>query len=576
MTDQKNLLVAIVLSVAIIVLWQVLFPGSLTGGGDTQQSSDPVATAGGTAPLDPGGVIPGLAGPSVADVADRASVLAADPRIAIATPALSGTLRLTGARIDDLTLLRYGQTTEPDSDRIVLLSPEGTAAPYFAQTGFLAAEANVALPDATSLWQADADVLTQDRPITLTWDNGQGLRFERVIAVDSNYMFTVSDRVTNQSGDAVTLFPFSLVRRIGTPDTLGFFILHEGPIGVLNENLEQLDYDDLRDDRTIAERTTGGWIGITDQYWMAALVPDQNAPVEARFAYEDQTGRDVYQTDVRGEAMALAPGDSATTTSRIFAGAKVLRLLDAYQADLGIDRFELAVDFGLFFFLTKPIFLALRWISEHLGNFGFAILVLTVGIKLAFFPLASRSYRSMAKMKELAPELKVLRDQYKDDRARQQQEMMALYKKHGANPVSGCLPILLQIPVFFALYKVLFVTIEMRHEPFIGWINDLSVADPTNIFTLFGLLPDWVPFDFMHLGLWPLIMGVSMYLQQKLNPQPPDPMQARIMMMLPIVFTFVLARFPAGLVIYWAWNNILSIAQQWAINRRVAREGSKT
>jgi YidC/Oxa1 family membrane protein insertase len=389
-------------------------------------------------------------------------------------------------------------------------------------------------------------------------------------------MFTVTDRVTSRAENSVTLFPFSLVRRIGTPQTLGFFILHEGPIGVLNENLEQPDYDDLQDDGPITTQTTGGWIGITDKYWMAALVPDQSSTFEARFAYQDQDGLDIYQTDVRGAAMLLAPGATVSTTSQIFAGAKVLRLLDTYQTDLGIDRFELAVDFGLFFFLTKPIFLALRWISEHIGNFGFAILVLTVGIKIAFFPLASRSYRSMAKMKELAPELGKLRETYKDDRARQQQEMMALYKKNGANPVSGCLPILLQIPVFFSLYKVLFVTIEMRHEPFIGWITDLSAADPTNLFTLFGLLPDWVPFDFMHLGLWPLIMGLSMYLQQKLNPQPPDPMQARIMMMLPIVFTFVLARFPAGLVIYWAWNNILSIAQQWVINRRVARERTVT
>jgi YidC/Oxa1 family membrane protein insertase len=392
------------------------------------------------------------------------------------------------------------------------------------------------------------------------------------VAVDENYMFTVTQRVENTGGEAVTLHPYALVSRHGTPQTSGFFILHEGPIGVFDNTLREVDYDELREEGVISQATTGGWIGITDKYWLAAVIPDQNDPVEARFVHQRSDNIDIYQTDFTGGAVAIGPGETVESTSRIFAGAKRAQLLDHYAQTYNIAHFDRAIDFGWFYFLTKPLFYFLIYIQRYVGNFGIAILVLTVVIKLLFFPLANKSYKAMSQMRRLQPEMLKLRERFGDDKMRLNQEMMALYKREKVSPASGCLPMLIQIPVFFALYKVLFVTIEMRHAPFFGWINDLSAPDPTSIFNLFGLIPVDLP-QFLIIGAWPLIMGVTMYLQQKLNPQPPDPMQAKIFMMLPVIFTFMLAQFPAGLVIYWTWNNVLSIIQQWVIMRRTGGAG---
>jgi YidC/Oxa1 family membrane protein insertase len=383
-------------------------------------------------------------------------------------------------------------------------------------------------------------------------------------------MFTVTDVVKNTGADTATLYPYSLVSRAGEPENSGLYVLHEGPIGVLNDTLEELSYDDLLDDGksgVISHDTTGGWLDITDKYWLAALVPPQDQPVKARFLHTAKGGVDRFQTDYLGGAVAIAGGGSHEITHRFFGGAKEVSLLDRYEENLSIPLFDKAIDFGWFYYLTKPFFYALEWLYGLLGNFGLAIMALTVGVKIVFFPLANKSYKSMAAMKALQPEMLKLRERHGDDRQKLNQEMMALYKKEKVNPASGCLPIIVQIPVFFSLYKVLIVAIEMRHAPFFGWIKDLSVPDPTNLFNLFGLLP-FDPPSFLAIGAWALMMGLTMFLQQKLNPQPTDPMQARIFMLMPVIFTVLLSGFAAGLVIYWTWNNLLSIAQQALIMTR--------
>ncbi len=407
-----------------------------------------------------------------------------------------------------------------------------------------------------------------DQPVTLTWDNGENLRFSRTVAIDENYMFTITQRVENTGDEPVTLHPYGLISRWGTPPTLGFFILHEGPIGVLAGTLEEIDYDDLREDGPIELPSQGGWLGITDKYWLASLVPDQESELVANFRHYIAEGQDRYQVDYLRPAMTVPPGETIEVTDRLFAGAKEVGLLDFYANEYGIPLFDRAVDFGWFYFLTKPIFHILHFFYQLLGNYGLAILLLTLLVKLLFYPLANKSYRAMSKMKKLQPEMMRLREQFGDDKMRMNQELMALYKKEQVNPMSGCLPIVVQIPVFFALYKVLFVSIEMRHAPFFGWIQDLSAPDPTSLFNVFGLLP-WDPPAFLMIGIWPLLMGATMLLQTKLNPQPADPIQAKVMMLLPLMFIFLFATFPAGLVIYWTWNNVLSISQQWVIMKRM-------
>ena len=578
MTDQRNLLVAILLSIVILLGFQYFYEiprmeqrkAELAQQRAEEQARLPAPTTpeGVTAPGSPV-PIPGATAPGIGAPRDRAEIVAAGQRVKIDTPRLHGTISTVGARVDDLTLADYHVTPEPGSPEIVLLSPAGTSQPYYAEFGWVpAAGTNQPVPGQTTQWSAPADPLTPDRPVTMTWDNGQGLVFEKTFAVDQNYLFTVTQRVRNNTGEPVALVPYGLVSRHGMPPTLGYYILHEGPLGVFNGTLHEHKYGDIKEDGNISYQSTGGWMGITDKYWLVSLVPDQNAPVDSRVRHTNVNGQDRFQVDYTGQAVTVAPGQSAETTNRLFAGAKQVKLLDAYAEQYGIKNFDLAIDFGWFYFLTKPFFYALDFLGTLFGNFGVAILVLTVFVKAAFFPLANKSYKAMSKMKALQPEMTKIRERFGDDRQRMSQEMMALYKREKANPVSGCLPIVIQIPVFFALYKVLFVTIEMRHAPFFGWIHDLSAPDPTTIFNLFGLIP-WTPPTMLQLGIWPIIMGITMYLQQKLNPAPPDPVQAKVFMALPFVFTFMLASFPAGLVIYWAWNNSLSILQQWLIMRRM-------
>jgi YidC/Oxa1 family membrane protein insertase len=594
MAENKNLLLAIVLSLAILFGFQAYIQWKYPQASEDQAQAPATER---TVPGQPGvpaiDAPPDLARPSASPTGEpavapsaaptvgteaapgrsrgRTEVLAETPRVRIETPRLKGSISLVGARFDDLTLTNHRQTLDPASPPVTLLAPMGAPDTYFVEMGWDDARAGIPMPGNTTEWSADRDVLTQDTPVTLTWDNGAGLRFERTFAIDDGFMLTVTQRVVNTGEAAVNLYPYSLISRRGRPETMGFFILHEGPLGVFNETLREYDYDDLQDapQGVIAYQTTGGWIGITDKYWLTALVPEQDGPVTARFVHFRSGSTDVYQVDYLSDrGVTVAPGGSAEWTGRVFAGAKVARMLDAYAEAYGIPLFDRAIDFGWFYFLTKPLFQVLTFIQSYVHNFGVSIMILTVLIKLIFFPLANKSYKSMSQMRKLQPEMLKLRERFGDDRARLNQEMMALYKREKVNPASGCLPILIQIPVFFALYKVLFVTIEMRHAPFFGWIQDLSAPDPTTVFNLFGLIP-WDPPQILMIGVWPLIMGVTMYLQQRLNPQPPDPLQAKIFMALPVVFTVMLAQFPAGLVVYWTWNNLLSIAQQWVIMRRM-------
>jgi YidC/Oxa1 family membrane protein insertase len=582
--DNKNLLLAVVLSVVVLFGWQYFFgvpqmqrqqAQTQAPASQSQQQAQP--PAGGGVPGAPGQLQPSGESQAQPDAQlTRDAALKRSPqRVVIDTPAIFGSVALKGGRIDDIALKRYKETVDPKSPNIVLFSPPGGPHPYYADFGWIGGgNGSVTLPGADTDWSADSDRLSVEKPVTLTWSNGQGLTFKRTIAVDANAMFTVKQSVENQSGQAVSLTPFALVARHGKPATLGYIILHEGPIGFMNEKLQEPGYDDLTKNPVlygnvrgqVFKDVVGGFLGITDKYWASAIVPDQAAPYEGRFSVTG-TATPIYQSDAKGAPVSVQPGQSAEATMRLFAGAKEVAAIDGYATSLGIKRFDLMIDWGWFPYITKPLFSLLDFFFKLFGNFGFAILAVTVLVKLAFFPLASKSYTSMAKMKAVQPEMMAIRDRYADDKTKQQQALMELYKREKINPVAGCWPIFVQIPVFFALYKVLFITIEMRHAPFIGWIKDLAAPDPTNIFTLFGLLP-WSPPELMHLGIWPIIMGFTMFLQMKMNPEPTDPVQKTMFAWMPVIFTFMLGTFPAGLVIYWTWNNLLSITQQYFIMRK--------
>lgn len=588
MPDQKNIILAIAISLAIIVGFEFIAPKFMGTPAPTEQAA--TTPAAGATPAAPAaqpataGSAPAPAAPNAAGVQasaaasgpkSRDQAIAVDQRVSIETPQVMGSIRLKGALLDDLTLVNYHETPDTSSPRIALLSPLGSDKPYYAQFGWSAPTgSNIVVPGPETVWQADSEVLKPGSPVMLLWSNGQGLIFKRTIAVDENFMFTVTDSVENTTSSPITLYPYGMIVRAYRPVTENFYVLHEGMLGVFDGTLKELKYDDLKkqtlEDKTgFSAKSSGGWLGITDKYWLTALDLDNKTESTAHFSYAgDGATINNYQADFLGQPQTVAPGQSAVTKTDFFAGAKQVSLLDDYAERYEIDRFDLAIDFGWFYFLTKPFFYGLKFLHGVLGNFGLAILAFTVCLRLLMFPLANKSFKSMSKMKKLQPQLKELQAKYADDKVRLQQEMMALYKKEGANPVAGCLPVVIQIPIFFSLYKVLFVSIEMRHAPFFGWIHDLSAPDPTTLFNLFGLLP-FDPPSFLHIGVWPLIMGITMFVQQKLNPAPTDPVQARIMGLLPLVFTFMLATFPAGLVIYWAWNNTLSSLQQWVIMRRM-------
>ena len=563
--NTRNTILAMVLSILVLVGWQYFVVGPRIAHEKARveaqqaQQKDKLAQ-----PAPTGAPTSAAAAPSLKT---RDKALAENVRVKIDTPALTGSINLRGGRIDDLSLKNYRTGIEPNSPNIVLFSPSGVRDAYYAEMGYVAPQ-DAKVPDGQTLWSMRGGyALTPSMPLTIEYNNGQGLIFKRIYAVDERYLFTVTDEVVNNRNEAVTLYPYALISRHGLPHSDKIYVIHEGAIGYFGEEgLNETSYGNLDDALQIKEKASTGWLGLTDKYWAAAVIPDQKTAFEGRFSSTQQAQQKTYQADYLLNAQTVAPAGTLKVTHRVFAGAKEVAAVDDYRTNFGIDHFDLMIDWGWFYFFTKPLFWTIDYLYKMLGNFGVAILLVTVLLKILFFPLANRSYVSMSKMKKVQPEMAAIKERFPDDKLKQQQELMDLYKREKINPLAGCLPVLVQIPVFFALYKVIYVSIEMRHAPFFGWIKDLSAADPTNIFTLFGLIPFQVPF--LHLGALPLIMGITMFLQMKMNPEPTDPVQKSLFTWMPVIFTFMLASFPAGLVLYWAWNNLLSISQQAMIMKR--------
>lgn len=503
----------------------------------------------------------------------RTEVLARDTsRITIDNPEVKGSFSLKGARLDDISLKNYFKTLEK-KENIGLFSPVGSEHPYYAETGWTGSSQSIRFPDRDTVWQVEkGGQLTPDSPVRLTWNNGQGLIFTKDISLDEHYMFTVTDRVINNTGSPVTVFPYAAIARRGPPDNLEKrMIAHDGPIGYFHEDLEEVDFDDLEGAPAKSYKSATGWIGFSQKYWLGAILPDQEVDKTFRFLAtqeRDPNVRPLYQTDITSAGQSVEPDQTVASVHHIYVGAKKLEMLDAYESKYGVHHFDLAIDFGVLYFLTRPFHWLLTTFYHLVGNFGVAIIMLTVLIRVAVFPLANTSYRSFAKLKKVAPEMKELREKYGDNKAELQKRLVKLYEKEKVNPMAGCLPILLQIPIFFAMYKVIYITLEMRHAPFFGWIHDLSQPDPTSIFNLFGLLPYDVP-SFLMIGIWPCIMLIFMILQQKMNPPPQDPMQKTMMKYFPFFITFILSGFAAGLVIYWTVSNALSVLQQGIIMTRM-------
>ena len=580
MDDQnKNLIFATVLSFLVIVAWFVLFPPEQQAPQEPPELSELSEQE--LSELETGRVAPASPSATTENVEAPTPEEPDAERIAIETPALSGSISTLGGRIDQLALKRYREDLDPDSPNVELLSPVGEPDAYYALFGWAPGGSldYEDVPGADTRWRVvEGETLSPGSPITLGWDNGEGLTFRRTIAVDEDYMFTVEQSVENRTDEAVRMAPYGVVSRHGEPDDLSnFFILHEGVVRMTDGELQEIDYGDLAglepDDRwgpsaEVLEAQNEGWVGFTDKYWMTTLVPDGPFISVAQYL----PGSDIYRTEAREATIEIMPGETAQQSTRLFAGAKEWETIRHYQNEEGINGFVDSIDWGWFFFLTKPIFVLLHWLNGVIGNMGWSIIVLTLMIKAVLFPLAYKSYVSMAKMKELQPEMEKLKEKAGDDRQKLQQGMMALYRDNKVNPASGCLPILLQIPIFFSLYKVIFVTLELRHAPWIGWIHDLSAPDPTSILNLFGLLP-YAPPDpssflaILSLGVLPILLGISMWLQQKLNPAPADATQAMIFAWMPWVFMFMLGQFAAGLVLYWIANNMITFTQQYAIMR---------
>ena len=563
MSDQRNLILAIVLSAAVLFGWQYFIAGPQMA----QEQARQAALAEQTVEID-GQAQSGI--PILPrEALPRDEALTQTQRVPIQTPTIDGSINLTGALLDDLRLRNYRLTPDPESDEIELFSPLNTEQSYFADMGWFGPQgASYDLPGLESEWAISGGSLTPGNEVMLTYEGDDGLIFTRRISIDERYMFTISDRVDNESGAPVILYPYARIQRPDLPEVRSTWVVHDGFIGVADGVLQDPSYGDLADGN-LTERfeSIGGWAGLTDKYWMSALIPDQQEEVSGSFRAFEYNGGTAYEANYEFEPRTIAPGAAQEITHRLFAGPKVVNIIEDYRDEYEIPLFDYAIDWGWFWFLTKPIFLALDYIFRFVGNFGVAILVFTVFVKLLFYPLANTSYRAMGKMKKLQPEMEALRERFKDDKTQLQQGMMELYQKEKVNPLAGCLPILVQIPVFFSLYKVLFVTIEMRQAPFFGWIRDLSAIEPITIVNLFGLLP-FTPPSFLMIGVFPIIMGFTMWIQMSLNPPPADPVQQRIFGLMPWFFMIMLASFPAGLVIYWTWNNILSIAQQAFIMRQ--------
>jgi len=571
--NNKNLILAMVLSAAVMIVWLVLFP-------PPEPPSDLSTPTKGQTVTDGSAPVVAPADPAASSAGSTPAAVPEAPRLTIDTPKLAGTISLLGGRVDDLSLKKYRETLEPDSDIVHLLEPVGEALPYYSVFGWLPGTGlqQGDVPDAMTRWTlAGSQRLAPDAPVTLEWDNGKGLTFRRSVEIDEHYMFTVTDTVRNSSGTPVTLQPYGIIARHGLPQLQNIFIVHEGAIQRVDGELTETDYADFADfeidpnegqPAVVSNGTMDGWVGFTDHYWMTTLVPEQGKPYKQVLKFVP--GAEIYQTEVRLPAITLAAGEETVSSLRFFAGAKEWATIRRYQNEEGIAGFLDSIDWGWFYFLTKPIFAVLHWLNLQIGNMGLAIIALTFFLKFLVLPLAYKSYVSMARMKELQPEMEAIKERAGEDRQRMQREMMQLYKDRKVNPAAGCLPILIQIPIFFALYKVIFVTIELRHAPFFGWLRDLSAPDPSSFFNAFGLLPWDAPVtgSLLHLifiGILPILLGISMWLQQKLNPAPTDPIQQQIFAWMPWVFMFMLGGFASGLVIYWITNNTITFIQQYLI-----------
>ena len=555
--ELKNIIAAVTLSIAIIVFYTLFFqpsPEELNKmrvqkeKKELAQSSD----------------APSLDGTESLTKLSRKEALTQNERIFFENENIIGSISLKGASIDDLIFKNYKIELD-QKEKVILLNPRKIQNGYYVESGFVSNSQNIQVPNSSTIWKVEGnDKLTKNNPVKLLWSNKQGITFEKNISLDDQFLFTVTEKVINLSDKTYNFYSYGQIVRNKKPEISGFYILHEGPIATLDDQLIEEDYDDIQDEK-FSKNASKGWLGIGDKYWITSIVPPRDKDFKTTFDYKNKF-RVNY---ISSEGIQAGPNDTIEEEIQIIVAAKKVSTIDGYAESLKIDKFDLAIDWGMMYFLTKPLFFAIDYFFKLVGNYGVAIILVTVCIRLLFFPLASFSFRSMGKMKLLQPEMTRLKELHKEDKMKLQQEMMALYKREGVNPMSGCLPILVQIPVFFALYKVLFVTIEMRHMPFYGWIHDLSAKDPTSLFNLFGLLPYDVP-SFLVIGAWPVAMGVSMWIQQKLNPAPPDPMQAKIFMFFPIFLTVLLAPFPAGLVIYWTFNNILTLIQQFYIQRKMS------
>jgi len=557
--ENKNVIIAVLLSTAILIGWSMYFENpdeaqrkrlEIQGKTETQTNIQKPETP------QTGKAVP-------AKAISRSDALKESDRVFIENSNLSGSISLRGALIDDIILKNYRETLDKSSKPIVVLSPKKSEDGYFVESGWATTKSDIKVPDNNSVWQIrEGKKLTPSSPVTLEWNNREGVVFSKKIEVDDKYLFKITETIRNEKSKTIELFHYSQITKNTKPNTENFYILHEGLIGVVDKNLKEETYSSIEEEKKTYNGKSG-WFGITDKYWMSAIIPESGKSFKGEYSFANS-----YKANfIISEPTIANPQKSTSNTLKIFIGAKEVYPIDNYTEKEKIDRFDLSIDWGWFYFITKPLFFVIDYIFKIVGNFGVAIIILTLLVRILFFPLNNYSFKSMAKMKVLQPEMLRIKELYKDDMKRTQQEMMALYKREKVNPLSGCLPILVQIPIFFAVYKMLFVTLEMRHAPFFGWIKDLSAADPTTIFNLFGLIP-WNPPSFLMIGVWPILMGITMYFQMKLNPTPPDPIQAKIFAFFPLIMTVMLATFPSGLVVYWTVSNVLTMAQQYYIIKK--------
>ncbi len=556
--DNKNVFIAIALSMSVLLFWGAYFdkPKPIEENSIQQNVKNKNEET-------KNKIAPNINEVLEINSISRKESINKEKRVKIENNSISGSISLKGGIIDDVSFKKYKQNLKDKKD-VVFLNPQNTENGYFVETGWTSIGNKIKVPSINSNWNVSgSNILSANSPVTLVWKNGEGVTFKKIIKLDQKYLFNISQIVENNTSSSIDLYPYAQITRNKIPDDIqNFYISHEGFIGVFDEELKEDDYDDVEDEKIVREANKG-WLGITDKYWMTALVPEQGENFKSTFLFKD-----VFKANyILNTPTTIKPSSINSNDVRLFVAAKEVDTIDAYAKNQNIDKLDLVIDWGWFYFFTKPLFFIIDYLFNFSGNFGIAIVLITISIRLLFFPLANYSFKSMAKMKALQPEMVRLKEIHKDDKMKLQQEMMSLYKKEQVNPASGCLPVLIQIPFFFAIYKMLFISLEMRHQPFFGWIDDLSAQDPTSIFNAFGLIP-WDPPSFLVIGVWPILMGASMWVQQKLNPAPADPIQAKIFAFFPLFLTVILASFPSGLVVYWTVNNILTISQQWVIMKK--------